>query len=81
LAALRGRLGLRPRMWRTAHMLLATVIVVGSVVHAILVEGTMETVSKAALCALVLAATIKVMADLRAWSKRGTARAESIGRR
>ena len=81
LAALRGRLGLRPRMWRTAHMLLATVIVVGSVVHAILIEGTMETVSKAALCALVLAATIKVMADLRAWSKRGTARAESIGRR
>jgi len=80
LAALRGRLGLRPRMWRTAHMLLATVIVVGSVVHAILIEGTMETVSKAALCALVLAA-IKVMADLRAWSKRGTARAESIGRR
>ena len=29
-----------------------------------LVEGPMETVSKAALCALVLAAAIKVMADL-----------------
>ena len=40
-------------------MLLAIVIVVGSVVHAILIEGTMETVSKAALCALVLAATVK----------------------
>ena len=80
LAALRGRLGLRPRMWRTAHMLLATVIVVGSVVHAMLIEGTMETVSKAALCALVLAATIKVMADLRAWRKRGTSRAESVAR-
>jgi hypothetical protein len=31
-------------------------------------------VSKAALCALVLVATIKVMADLRVWRKRGTLR-------
>ena len=46
-------------------MLLAIVIVAGSVVHAVLIEGTMETVSKAALCALVLAAAIKVMIDLR----------------
>ena len=65
LAALRRRLGLRT--WRIAHMSLAVVIVVGSVVHGMLVEGTMETMSKAALCALVLAATIKVMADLRVW--------------
>ena len=36
-----------------------------------LIEGAMETVSKAALCALVLAAAIKVMADLRVWRKRG----------
>ena len=78
LAAFRRRLGLRT--WRTAHMLLAIVIVVGSVVHGILIEGTMETMSKAALCALVLAATIKVMADLRVQRKRGTLRAESIAR-
>ena len=80
LAALRRRLGLRPRTWRIAHMPLAIVIVAGSVVHGMLIEGTMETVSKAALCALVLAATIKVMADLRVWRKRGTLRAESIAR-
>ena len=80
LAALRRRLGLRPRTWRIAHMLLAIVIVVGSVVHGILIEGTMETMSKAALCALVLAATIKVMAGLRVWRKRGTLRGESIAR-
>jgi predicted ferric reductase len=78
LAALRRRLGLRT--WRIAHMLLAIVIVVGSVVHGILIEGTMETVSKAALCALVLAATIKVMADLRARRRRGTLRGENIAR-
>jgi predicted ferric reductase len=76
LAALRRRLGLRPRTWRIAHMLLAVVIVVGTVVHGLLIEGAMETVSKAALCALVLAATIKVMADLRVWRKRATSRGE-----
>jgi len=80
LAALRRRLGLRPRTWRIAHMSLAVVIVVGSVVHGMLVEGTMETMSKAALCALVLGAAIKVMADLRVWRKRGTLRGESIAR-
>ena len=80
LAALRRRLGLRPRTWRIAHMLFAIVIVVGSVVHGVLIEGTMETVSKVALCALVLAAAVKVMADLRVWRKRGTLREESIAR-
>ena len=80
IAALRRRLGLRARTWRVVHMPLAIVIVVGSVVHGILIEGTMETMSKAALCALVLAATIKVMADLRVRRKRGTSRGESIAR-
>jgi hypothetical protein len=64
-------------------MLLAVVIVTGSVVHGILIEGTMETVSKAALCALVLAATIKVMADLRVWrlARRPTAAIDRAGRK
>lgn len=72
LAALRRRL--RPRTWRIAHMLLAIVIVVGSVVHGMLIEGAMETISKAALCALVVAATVKVMADLRVFRKQGPLR-------
>ena len=80
LAVLRRRLGLRPRTWRITHMSLAVVIVAGSVVHAMLVEGAMETVSKAVLCALVLAAAIKAMADLRVWRKRATLRGESIAR-
>src|SRR4249919_3580580 len=78
LAALRRRLGLRT--WRIAHMSLAVVIVVGSVVHGMLIEGTMETMSKVALCALVLGATMKVMADLRVWRKRATSRGESPAR-
>lgn len=62
LALVRKRLGLQT--WRIVHMALAAVIVVGATVHALLIEGTMETMSKAALCALVAAAAIKVMADV-----------------
>jgi hypothetical protein len=65
LAALRQRLGLRPRTWRIAHLSLAIIIVMATVVHALLIEGAMEMISKAALCALVLAAVAKLMADLR----------------
>jgi len=69
LAAFRRRLRLRPRTWRISHASLAVVIVAGSVVHALLVEGTMETISKAVLCGLALAATTKVIADLPIWPK------------
>ena len=64
LAVLRRRLRLRPRTWRLAHTSLAAVIVGGSVIHALLIEGTMGTVSKAVLCARALAATGKVLVDL-----------------
>jgi hypothetical protein len=74
LAALRRRLGLRPRTWRIAHISLAIVIVAGTVLHAILIEGAMETVTKASLCALVLATTVKVMADQWLWRKQRIAR-------
>ncbi|MBR0819013.1 ferric reductase-like transmembrane domain-containing protein [Bradyrhizobium liaoningense] len=70
LAALRRRLGLRLRTWRMVHIPLAIVIVAGSVIHCLLIEGTMETISKVVLCAAVLAATVKVMADLKVWRKR-----------
>jgi hypothetical protein len=61
--------------------LLAIIIVAATVLHAILIEGAMETVSKAMLCALVLAATIKVMADPRVWRKQATLRGEGVARR
>jgi predicted ferric reductase len=81
LAALRRRSGLAPRTWRLAHMLLAVVIIGGSVVHVLLIEGAMETMSKAVLCALVVAAAVTVMADRRVWRIRPTPRAESRPRR
>ena len=70
LATLRRWLHLRPLTWRFGHTFLAAVTVVGSVVHAMLIEGTMETVSKAALCMLVIIATVKVLAGLRVWAIR-----------
>jgi hypothetical protein len=75
MAAFRRRLGLAPRTWRLAHMSLAVVIVVGSVVHSLLIEGTMETVSKAVLSALVVGAAAKVIAD-RLWRRRAPLRRE-----
>ncbi|WP_183235563.1 ferric reductase-like transmembrane domain-containing protein [Bradyrhizobium sp. CIR18] len=80
LASLRRRLELRPRTWRIIHIPLAIVIVVGSVVHCLLIEGTMETISKVVLCMLVLAVTVKVMIDLQVWRKRRTLRGESGAR-
>ena len=78
LALVRRRL--RLQTWRIAHLSLAAVIVAGSIVHAMLVEGTMETISKAMLCALVLAAAVKVIVDLRLWRKRATSRGDGVAR-
>ena len=55
LAVWRRRL--RPRTWRLSHKTLSLVIVAGTVLHAILIEGTMETVSKLVLCVLLVVAT------------------------
>ena len=68
VAALRMRLRWRPRIWRRVHTSLAAIVVAGSGVHAVLIEGTMETVSKVVLCALVVGATVKVIVDLKVWS-------------
>ena len=70
LAVFRRRLRLRLLTWRRAHTALVVVTVVGSVVHALLIEGTMEIVSKVLLCTLVVAATAKVVVDRRVWRLR-----------
>ena len=58
LVAVRSRSGLRYATWRIVHNALALVVVVASIVHAILIEGAMDLVSKAILCVLVFAATM-----------------------
>ena len=70
LALLRRRLRLSPKAWRRGHTSLVAVVIVGTVVHALLIEGTMETLSKAVLCALVGAVFLRVVIDLRIWARR-----------
>lgn len=65
LAVLRVRKRIQLRYWRGGHRALGVVIAVGAVVHALLIEGTMEMVSKVGLCALVLLAAGKM--GLNAW--------------
>lgn len=72
LAIFRRRLRLRTINWRLAHSFLALVIVIGTIVHAILIEGTMETMSKAILCLLVLVATINTLFGVKLWSGLGS---------
>jgi predicted ferric reductase len=74
LAACRRWLRLDPRVWRIGHTILAVVIVVSTVMHCLLIEGTMETVSRAVLCALIVMATAKVMADAWLGMKRRSVR-------
>jgi hypothetical protein len=75
LAFFRRWLGLRT--FRLVHLPLAAVIVIGSVIHALLIDGTMETISKAALCLLVLAAAVKAIADV--WGRNKGRRLRRAG--
>lgn len=61
LAGLRRRLRLRWRTWRLAHLALAVVIVCGTILHALLIEGTMETYTKLGLSALLALATLRAL--------------------
>ncbi|WP_371224728.1 ferric reductase-like transmembrane domain-containing protein [Roseovarius sp. 2305UL8-3] len=68
LATLRRRLRLRWRTWRFGHMSLAAITVIGTVIHAVQIEGTMETISKFLLCAALIAVTAKTLSDLSGWT-------------
>ncbi|WP_370732302.1 ferric reductase-like transmembrane domain-containing protein [Ruegeria denitrificans] len=70
LGIFRQRITLRYRLWRLGHTGLATVTIVGCVVHAMLIEGTMEVMTKTALCILVLLASVRTLARLRVWDIR-----------
>ena len=64
LAAMRGRW--HPKRWRTLHLGLAVLIVPGTVAHAVLIDGTMESISKYALSVLVLIAlAVAIMGSLQ----------------
>ena len=66
LAFWRVRLPLR--VWRWGHTVLVSLAVVGTVVHAVQIIGTMETLTKSALSVLVVAALLLAIARRRVWT-------------
>jgi predicted ferric reductase len=67
LAVFRTRL--RLRVWRVSHSGLVSVAVAGTIAHALLIQGTMEPVTKALLCGFVAVVLAGVLIRQRAWSK------------
>jgi len=74
LAVTRRRFRGKLRTWRIAHTVFAMIIVSGTVIHATLIEGTMETLSKFALSAFVVTALILALRRLRVWARRSASR-------
>ena len=66
LVFFRHRIALR--LWRTVHTVLVSAAIIGTVVHVLLIEGTMNHASKVALCVLVCVAAVKVVHDMRVWA-------------
>lgn len=65
LAVVRKRIGLR--IWRLGHSLAVVIVVTGTVAHAWLIEGAMESVTKGVLCLMVLAAAAWALRHRKAW--------------
>lgn len=70
LVALRRRLPVRMTTWRIVHYALALVVVGATIVHALMIEGAMGSLSKVFLCALAGAATLVAVMDLRLLRRR-----------
>lgn len=65
LVLVRRRLPLRFLHWAILHNSLAVLIVLSTVVHALLIKGTMGTASKWVTCFAVVATTLWVVWDMR----------------
>jgi len=68
VAILRRRFRTRLRLWRQLHTGLVFVLVVTTILHAALIDGTMETVTKILLSVCILAALMRTILSLRAWT-------------
>lgn len=66
LALFRTRVPLR--FWRWGHTVLVTLAVVGTVVHALQIIGTMEVVTKTILSVLIIAALFFAIYRRRLWA-------------
>lgn len=61
LALFRSKLNIKPNGWRFIHGSLAIVIVFATVIHTVLIEGTMENFSKIAICTVLLITTLLII--------------------
>lgn len=68
LVLLRQRLRWKPALWRGVHGGLTAIVVTGTVVHALLIQGTMEPWSKGVLCVAVIGVFGRVI--WRRWAAR-----------
>ena len=55
------------RVWRLGHTLAAVIVVTGTVVHAWLIQGTMESLTKGLLCLMVLGAAAWAVGRRGVW--------------
>ncbi|MFK7837400.1 MAG: ferric reductase-like transmembrane domain-containing protein [Sulfitobacter sp.] len=67
VAVFRRRFQLAVRVWRRIHTGLTSIVVLGSVIHAIRIDGTMETLSKTVLCGLVVIVAARALKKSGAW--------------
>ena len=65
LAVVRRRWRVSPLVWRRCHAALAVAIIGGTVAHAVLIQGTMETMTKLGLSLLVILAGLWALWGMR----------------
>lgn len=67
LAVVRRRL--RLQTWRIGHSGAVAIAVLGTIVHSVLIQGTMEPITKGVLCGAVGLASFGAIVRLRPWAK------------
>ncbi|MGC1496530.1 MAG: ferric reductase-like transmembrane domain-containing protein [Sulfitobacter sp.] len=70
IAIFRKRLRVRPKVWLRIHTALGCVIVTGTILHSLLIQGTMEPISKILLSAILAFVTIFVVLRQNAGSRQ-----------
>lgn len=65
LVVFRTKLKIKPGLWRLIHNGLAIIVVLSTIVHALMIEGTMGNISKIVLCAAVAIASVITIVHLR----------------
>jgi predicted ferric reductase len=57
LVAFRSKIKIPIKKWKTLHAVIAAIVVVASIIHALWIQGAMGTMSKWVLCGTIVFAT------------------------